>query len=153
MITTRLRKTFFDLSVHFIATAIACVWVYSFSGNPAYVVVLILGGIFIDLDHFIDYFLFFGPKFNLNDFFGFSYLESGKVYVFFHSWEIIFLLLAVGIYFSSSALLIFCFGLSLHLAIDNLQRKNPFIYFLSYRIAVGFDRRRLLPEMEHIFKQ
>ena len=49
-----------------------------------------LGGVLIDLDHFIDNFLAFGLNFNYDYFMkGEYFLRSGKTYVFFHGFEYI----------------------------------------------------------------
>ena len=53
----------------------------------------LLGGVFIDFDHLIDYFLAFGTKFNLIYFLkGYQFLKSDKIYVPFHSWELVIIL-------------------------------------------------------------
>jgi len=51
-----------------------------------------LGGFLIDIDHLIDYFIAFGPKFRLSYFLrGYSFLKNDKIYVLFHGWEYVIL--------------------------------------------------------------
>lgn len=50
------------------------------------------GGFLIDLDHLIDYFIAFGPKFRLSYFMrGYYFLKNDKIYVLFHGWEYVIL--------------------------------------------------------------
>jgi hypothetical protein len=41
---------------------------------------------------------------------------------------------------------LFGVSLALHLAVDNIQRENPFAYFLAYRYMNGFSASLLFPE-------
>ncbi len=152
MNSSKLRMTIKDLLLHFFSTLIFSSIIYFKSGNLLYGLIFILGGIFIDLDHLIDYFLFFKNRFNPADFFKLNFIKSGKVYVFFHSWEINFLLFIFGLGIKSSPLLILTLGMSVHLIIDNLQRKNLFFYFLIYRIIKKFDLKVLLPELYPFYR-
>ncbi len=82
------------------------------------------------------------------DFFNCTYLKSRKAYLFLHSWELIFIVLILAVYFKSQVLWLSFLSLSLHLAIDNVQRKNLFAYFLLYRIYNKFDAVIIFPEHE-----
>ncbi|MFH0763142.1 MAG: hypothetical protein V1925_04560 [Candidatus Omnitrophota bacterium] len=149
----KLRRRNLDLPVHFLVTAIACLLIYLKTAKPAYIFIFVLGAIFIDLDHFIDYFLYFGTKFRMKDFMGSTYLDSGKVYLFFHSWELVLTAFILSVIFKSTGLFIFFLGVLSHLVIDNVQRKNPLIYFIIYRIMMSFDRKILLPDMGRPFRK
>ena len=110
----------------------------SFSGG-------ILGGFFIDLDHFIDYFLAFGLKFNLDYFsHGYQFLKSGKVYVLFHGWEYVIILIAVVFVLKSKRWKAFLFAIALgaffHLGTDLVIDEGMSIknYSVLYRARNDF---------------
>jgi len=145
-VLSRKRKALLDIAAHILCTVFVASLLYMNIKNPVYAGVFLLGGFFLDLDHLIDYFSYFKSGFSLNNFLGSAYLESGKVYVFMHSWEIDCLMLMASIATGSAGLLVFFLSVTLHLAIDNIQRKNPLFYFLIYRIRKGFDVNILLPE-------
>lgn len=140
------RRVVLDIFIHFLLSLAISAIVFLKSGNLVYAVVFIGGGVLIDLDHFLDYYLFFKRRFNLRNFLKCAYLESGKVYIFLHSWEIIFLLLLICLACKSRELLIFSISLAFHLAIDTLQRKNILCYFLIYRIIRKFEVKDIFPE-------
>jgi hypothetical protein len=56
------------------------------------------------------------------------------------------IVLAVKLY----GLWIILLGMCIHLAIDNLQRRNLFAYFLVYRAYKKFDAKILLPEYKEV---
>jgi len=143
-----MRRSLIDILLHVVSTILLSTWVYQKTENLFYVAILILAGIFLDLDHFIDYFIFFKNKFDLRALLESSYLRSGKSYLLFHSWEINFILLIFGLGLKSYPLDMFVLGSSMHLAIDNIQRKNRLFYFFIYRLYKGFDVFILLPEFK-----
>lgn len=118
----------------------------------------LLGGVFIDLDHLIDYFLAFGIKFNLTYFLkGYQFLKTDKIYVLLHSWElVIFLFLAlpaVAILFRQAKeglfirILILAFSLSLflHLIVDvQTNSMKAQSYFLLYRMSNNFELQTMV---------
>lgn len=111
----------------------------------------ILGGFFIDLDHVLEYFLVFGPHFNLWMFFnGRQFLASSQIHLWFHAWEYIPVLLAAA-YFFRRKTVILCFILALtfggflHLISDCLMNQYPpRNYSLIYRWSRDFSTQRLL---------
>lgn len=142
----KLRRIILDLSAHFILTAFISFIIYRKYGNLYYVIIFAVAGIFVDLDHFIDYFLFFKNEFSLKDFLTLAYLKSGKTYIFLHSWELDFLIFIFGLMVKSRVLMLFSLGLTVHLTVDTLPKKNSLLNFLFYRISKKFDARILLPE-------
>ena len=138
-----------DLFAHVVCTAMLGWVVYLKTADLFYVGIVVAGGIFIDLDHLIDYFRYFkNKKFSLKNFFYGLYLGSGKVYLFFHSWELIFIILALATFFRSYVLLLFFLSLSIHLLIDNTQRRKKLFYFFTYRFLNGFKVDIILPEVK-----
>lgn len=141
-----MRRIFIDILIHLTLTFILSALVLLKTNNAIYACTFLLSGILIDLDHLVDYFIFFKSRFNLVDFFNCTYLKSKKAYLFLHSWELVFIVLTLAAYFKSQVLWLFFLSLSLHLTIDNVQRKNLFAYFLLYRIYKKFDAVIIFPE-------
>ncbi len=113
----------------------------------------ILGGIFIDLDHFIDYFLAFSfPSFNLEHFTGGAYgMQNGHLFYFFHGWEYVVILFIVGIYIWKKVGLrsfFFAMGLSMlfHLMLDvNINEGMTFrSYSITYRALHHFRLEEII---------
>lgn len=142
----KLHKTILEICVHLVFTFIFSLIIYLKSGNLGYFITFISGGILIDLDHLIDYFLFFKNRFKLKDFLNAAFIESGKVYLILHSWEINLIVFFLGLTIKSNGLLLLALSLTIHLSIDNLQRKNRLAYFFTYRVINKFDARILFPE-------
>lgn len=140
------RKIILDILVHLIVAFLFSLIIYWKSASSLYAFLFMFSNILIDLDHLIDYFIFFKSKFNLHDFLNSTYLKSGRVYIFLHSWEIIFLIFSFALLVKSEAWLIIALSFSVHLLVDNFQRQNIFCYLLIYRIAKRFEVKILLPE-------
>ncbi len=111
----------------------------------------ILGGFFIDLDHILEYFLVFGPTFNLIYFFqGREFLVSDQIHTWFHAWEYVPILFSVAWLFRSrKRVLIFILALALgifvHLVSDSFINHYPFRnYSLIYRSQLNFSVPLLL---------
>lgn len=141
-----IRRNIIDISAHILSALVFCTLIYLATGRLSYVAAFFTGAVLIDLDHLIDAFLFFGARFDLKDIFDSSHLNSGKVYLFLHAWELVIVLVFIGLSFDLMILTIFACGLALHLTIDSVQRKNKIFYFISYRLMKRFDVRALLPE-------
>lgn len=140
------RILILDLSAHFFVTLSLTALVYITTANFQYALAVIAGGIFIDLDHLVDYFICFGASFDLKKFFQGAAVESGKVYLFLHSWELILILLCLSLVLNSGLLLALFLGMSAHLLIDNFQRKNLLAYIFIYRAWNKFKINIVMPE-------
>jgi hypothetical protein len=120
-----------------------------------------IGGFLIDLDHLLDYFLAFGAKFNLTYFLkGYAFLKTDKIYVFFHSWELVIIFFLLFLLLSNNSfptfkpsnlrtiqILLFSFSLSLflHLSVDAFTNNmKPQSYFLLYRVHTNFELKKLV---------
>lgn len=145
------HRVILDILSHLIFTSALGFWVYSNTSNLTFALYFFAGGILLDLDHFIDYFIYFKAKFRLLDFLNCRYLKSRKTYLFFHSWELVLISLALSIFWGSAGLFLFSSGLVFHLVIDNVQRKNLLFYLLSYRFYKRFDASSILPEHKGLF--
>lgn len=128
--------------------------IWKISSNVYVIPAALMGGFFIDLDHLIDYLLAFGFKFNLAYFLkGYQFLKTDKIYVLFHSWElVIFLFFAIFFFINFKNLitlrtLLLSFSLSLlfHLIVDVFTNNmKPQSYFLYYRIKNKFELKALV---------
>lgn len=146
--TSRIKRISRDVAVHLFFTILIAMWIYGKTGNLLYTSIFVLGGIFIDLDHLIDYLFALKNKLNLYDFVNGGYVKTGKVYLFLHSWEMNFILLVLALNIRSYGLFLLFLSLSLHLAIDNIQRKNLLAYFIIYRFINNFDIDIVFPELK-----
>jgi hypothetical protein len=138
---------------HLILSLLVGFIIWKISGNVYVLSAALMGGFFIDLDHFLDYFLAFGTKFNLTYFLkGYQFLKTDKIYVLFHSWELVILILFTSLLLFRSAnltvsmlLLSFSLSLFLHLFIDvftnNMQARS---YFLMYRMNNNFELKTMV---------
>ena len=107
---------------------------------------LFFSGVFIDLDHLFDYCYNNYGNFKIRRFF--EVFESGilkRIFVFFHSWEIALLGLAVLVFFPGfrrPVIVGLLAGFAGHLALDNIfNGHSRWAYFLSYRSLHGFNGR------------
>jgi len=111
----------------------------------------LLAGFFIDLDHVLEYFLVFGPSFNLQYFLeSRQFLLSDKIRLYFHAWELALLLL-VGAWFfrhrQKAKLFLITLALAgtVHLISDVFINNYNFKYYsLVYRYQKGFAAEKLL---------
>lgn len=143
------KRLITDLFLHFAVSIILGVFLYYFTNNLSLFFLCLASGIFIDLDHLVDYFTYYGLNFNLLKFFKIDFLKSGKVYVFLHSWELLIILFILGFYFNHQLeALALGLGLTGHLMVDSLFQKAILPYFLTYRIYHKFDANRILPHCE-----
>ncbi len=101
--------------------------------------------ILIDLDHFVDYFLYTGIGFNISDFLAGAYFDSSqRVIVPLHSWEIVALLLIAFMILKDnqkySFILFIALGLGVHMFFDVIYYGfNWDVYFLSVRALNNFS--------------
>ena len=116
----------------------------------------LITGIFLDIDHYIDYTAECGIRFNIKNFFKVCDEELTKrVFVLLHSWELLVLT------FSAAWLLQWnpwVTGLSIgymhHMVTDqyvNAPYKGS--YFLAYRVWHKFDRRKTFRVNEHYIEK
>ena len=106
-----------------------------------------LGGVLIDLDHPIDYYI--GRKkipstiAEIMDFY--HPRQKGKLHILFHSYEL-FVMLWVATYFLKlgGIWLGLLSGATLHLICDQIYNPlKPLGYFFTFRLVSGFEKRKL----------
>lgn len=142
-IDKELLYTMADLFVHFILAIVLALFFRWLTGAWVWSLLAVIGEILIDLDHFIDYFNYFGFKFYPGEFFRHKYQASGKCYIFLHSWEIIFILACISIKVAWVTPL--AIGMAIHLLSDFMfsHRANPKALFLIYRWYYKFDLKKI----------
>ncbi len=142
------RKTCVDLILHSVSSFLLAWFFYRFTGGWLWSALVVLGGIFIDVDHFFDYFLYYGWKFSPKAFFGHEYLASGRVYIIFHSLELVVLMWIVSFFFLWIIPLVS--GMTLHLLIDALfsHRATPFFLSFIFRWRNRFLVKKLCPRLD-----
>jgi len=148
------------LSIHFIL-AVLVGWLLGRRFNKPVLGIIagLLGGFFIDLDHVLEYFLVFGPHFNLVYFLdGRQFLASNQVHIWFHAWEYApILLLLAWLLRKKKAVMVFILvltvGALVHLASDCvINQYPPRNYSLLYRWRVNFSVDQILsPEQYQEF--
>ena len=138
-------RTSLDLTIHTILALILAWFLYWVSGELLWAILGIIGGILIDVDHFFDYFKYYGFRFSFKDFFGHKYLESGKTYTFLHSVELILVLWVLAVKFIWITPL--ALGMTIHILTDYAihRRKTPECLFLIYRWRHKFNYNKLKP--------
>jgi len=135
--------------VHLLLTALVALFLWRRYRDLKLILVAFLIGIFIDIDHLFDYWVYFGLSFNLADFFNVaSYVYgSQKVYVLLHGWEflLIFGLLAKVLEKKLKIKgLMWAVVLSYggHLLWDYFSfSHHPLAYLLTYRLLNSFSLR------------
>lgn len=116
------------------------------SGQPLYLAgLIVLAGVFVDLDHLLDFWLsrpdiFFSIKAFLNTEYFINQVNK-KIFVLLHSWEIALALFIVLCYLNWPLwFLALWLGIFWHLVLDHLFNKtvSTFGYFLLYRFVKKF---------------
>jgi len=147
--------------IHLVLSLLAAFFVYRLLKCKSYISIVasIVGGFLIDIDHLVDYFFAFGIHFSLNYFLkGYQFLKSDRMYVPFHSWELVILLLIIFLIFSyfknrivlKTILLSFCIALFFHLATDViLNRISIKSYSFIYRLQKNFSLKELVSQIHY----
>lgn len=127
---------------------------WMFFGNPFFSFVGgVIGGVLIDLDHLIDYFLAFRWQWRLSYFLkGYQFLKSDKIYILFHGWEYVILLtisawFVIGVGSSLGiGVLSLCLGMLFHLVVDMCVNQGVSFktYLFLYRLRYGFGIEKLV---------
>ena len=108
----------------------------------------VIAGIFLDLDHYIDYLREYGVSFNFKKIyrtFKNCYSKFKKITIFLHSYEVLILFWWCIFIFDLGVIWKYCaMGFTLHLFIDQIVNPTvPLAYFLSFRVATNFETKKL----------
>lgn len=106
-----------------------------------------LAGVFIDVDHWIDYWLMRRLDLDVQAFFAyFRRPNQSRIFIPLHGYELLALWWTIALAGGLGPWAIgVAAGCSLHLALDQLTNPvHPLGYFLAYRVAVRFEGARLV---------
>jgi len=121
-------------------------WIFTTFRSWEFALATIIAGIFTDIDHFFDYFLEYGWRFNTDHFFrSFNEGRYKHVYLLFHGWEwaILLLIITYTSDFYEPILGILC-GYMLHMILDQIfNQATPWSYSLIWRWRRKFEFRRI----------
>ncbi|MBI2600645.1 hypothetical protein HYW42_01715 [Candidatus Daviesbacteria bacterium] len=104
----------------------------------------VVASMFLDIDHFIDYFYAYGLNINLTNIISGDYFDiTNRVFVPLHSWEIAIVLFILSKRKSfvryKTILLSLSLGVFGHLLVDQIDHNQPLgFYFLIVRVYHGF---------------
>jgi len=134
-------------AVHLLLSLLVAFFIWRAFKDKKAALIAFLVGIFLDIDHWFDYFAWFGLKINLRDFFNVaSYIHpSGKVFIPFHAWEWLIPLFFVGKLLGRKLKIrnlewVIVSAFTLHLIWDQISvSPHPLGYFFFYRLTHGFD--------------
>lgn len=138
---------------HHIAVSIvvsALVWLWLRSATAA--LACFGAGVFVDLDHVIDYVLQYGHRIRPRHLFrAFEAELFDNIFVFLHAWEWILVgLVILWLIDWKPAALGLIIGFTTHLVLDHLtNRHNPWAYFITYRLAHRFSGRHYYGAWEY----
>jgi len=153
------------LFLHLLTALIAGYIIWRFFGKPLISFgAAFFGAVLIDLDHLIDYFFAFGFHFDIFSFIhGEQFAKNDKIYVLFHGWEYIILLVAAAWLIKSNfklkaAVLALALGGFFHLLIDVNVNDGMTLkgYSILYRARQSFDIEKIVtPEhyQKHILQK
>ncbi len=109
----------------------------------------LVAGIFIDVDHIIDYTIENGLNFNIKNFFSFFYEKKfSKIFLIFHGWELLLVLIVLAKltdwnYWATGALI----GYGQHIVLDQIINSVGFWgYFLLWRWKNRFEGEVIFPK-------
>ena len=114
--------------------------IYKKTKSLKHFLLVILFAYAIDVDHLIDYFLYFGLRFNLADFLSGVYFEvTNRAVVPFHAWEWLALLGLVAYKRGWKSLFtVLALSLLAHLIFDSITVGSALFYSIMYRWFNGF---------------
>jgi len=136
---------------HIISSFVLGLTIFYFTRSLVTGLIALTAGVFIDLDHLIDFWIS-APEnpFSVKQFFHMDrYLESkGDHYtlIFFHAWELIIGLVVLTIIYNNVYLIAFVLGILLHFALDtfNLEKTDhPLTYSLIFRALKKFKLKNV----------
>lgn len=133
--------------IHFFLTSVVAIFIWWRYKDWRLILAVFLFGIFIDIDHWFDYFAYFGPVINFRNFFNVAtYVHGGnKVYIPLHGWEFLIVFWLIG-YFLEKKLKMKGLKWAMttaylgHLLWDNFSfSHHPLAYSFIYRWLNNFS--------------
>jgi hypothetical protein len=109
-----------------------------------------LSGILIDMDHYLEYYIVLKKfPYRYKDLVDFClYDKKPKMYLFFHSYELIFVIWLLIFYYSLGQIWIgIALGFTAHVFLDQWTNPiKPLFYFLTFRVKNRFEKSKILSE-------
>jgi len=116
--------------------------IYLVTQDPTLSITSFLVGVFIDIDHTFEYLRVYGFHMNIPFFFK-TFYEGRylKIFLIFHSWELVVLLGAFSVILNWQPVLTGIFlGMLHHLIADQIYNDaGPFSYFILWRMKEKFE--------------
>ena len=122
-------------TVHIYASAAAGGAAYGLTGSAEMSASCLLSGIFLDVDHILDFCLLTDERFTIKGFLSWCHeLRWTRIYLILHSYELYALLALAAFFFTSEALKEVLLGMGLHLLMDQAGNKglNKWFYFMAF---------------------
>ncbi len=141
-------KPIYHAAVSLMISALVWLWLRSISAALG----CFLAGVFVDLDHIIDYYLAYGGRFRPRHLcYVFEFEAFNNILVLLHAWEWIpVALLIVWLTDWQPVGLGLVIGFTIHLILDHLiNNHSPWAYFISYRLAHCFSGYHYYGEQEY----
>jgi membrane-bound metal-dependent hydrolase YbcI (DUF457 family) len=134
------------IEAHIPISAVVSAAVYAVSGSPVTAASCFLAGIFIDLDHFFDYFISEGFRIDIKDFFYKCNNSLIKQYfLLLHSYEFILILAAITLFLKNPVLTGVFIGVASHFIADIFHHPEYFMYYsFVYRASINFGKGRII---------
>ncbi|MDP8246718.1 MAG: hypothetical protein P9M00_01135 [Candidatus Tritonobacter lacicola] len=116
--------------------------VYALTRSFAMALGVLVGGVLIDLDHFVEHFSYRGLSLDLRDMFHLCYYNlHSKLYLLLHSYELLVIIWIAALFVAKSDFLTgFAIGFTIHIIMDQID--NParaLSYFFIFRAIKKFD--------------
>lgn len=144
------------VKTHTTSSAILALSIYALSNSWVMALSALFSGIFIDLDHLIDFIIFSREKFSFKNLFEWCYLRWKKSIFPFHSYELYLVVFIVNIYLTNTIITGILLGTGLHLLLDQIGNRyclsryaiRPLFYFITYRALRGFRKDLLMKKKQ-----
>jgi len=133
--------------IHFFLTSLVAIFFWLKFKDKRLILAAFLFGFLIDIDHWFDYFSYFGPAINFKNFFNVTtYVHgSGKTFIPLHGWEYLVVFWLIGKYIGKrfkikSLEWAIVLTYLAHLLWDNFSfSHHPLAYFFTYRFFNNFS--------------
>ena len=136
-------------TAHTIASTVLAAGIYKATSSVEMASAALLVGIFLDIDHIIDFFLFSGERFSISGFRSWCYEGRWeRLILIFHSYELYALFGLLVYYYPHPVLLSIFWSVGLHLILDQIGNRylikafviSPWFYFFTFRAWGGFHK-------------
>lgn len=138
-----------NTKAHTIVSTVLATGIYAATSSLTMASATLFTGIFMDIDHVIDFFLFSGERFSINGFRSWCYEGRwNKLILMFHSYELFILCSFLAYKYPNPVLLGILCGMGLHLILDQIGNRHlikaftisKWFYFFAFRAWGGFRK-------------